>query len=74
MIDCITFTLLFGQKQNTVLKEHLVGCLGGSAIERLSSAQGVILGSQDRVPRRAPCIEPASLSACVSVSVSVMEN
>ena len=27
------------------------------------SAQGVILESWDRVPRRAPCMEPASTSA-----------
>ena len=30
------------------------------------SAQGLILETQDRVPRRAPCVEPASPSACVS--------
>ena len=34
-------------------------------------ARGVILGSRDRVPRRAPCMEPASPSACVSASLSV---
>ena len=46
-------------------------CLGGSAVWRLSSAQGVILGSRDRVPRQDPCTEPASASACVSVSLCV---
>ena len=35
------------------------------------SAQGVILETQDQVPRRAPCVEPASPSACVSASLSV---
>ena len=30
------------------------------------SAQGLILETLDRVPRRAPCMEPASPSACVS--------
>ena len=35
------------------------------------SAQGLILESRDRVPRRAPCMEPASPSACVSVSLCV---
>ena len=35
------------------------------------SAQGLILETQDRVPRRAPCMEPASPSACVSASLSV---
>ncbi|XP_072595531.1 heat shock factor 2-binding protein isoform X2 [Vulpes vulpes] len=32
---------------------------------------GVIPGSQDRVPHRASCMEPASPSACVSASVSL---
>ena len=35
------------------------------------AARGVILESQDRVPCRAPCVEPASPSACVSASLSV---
>ena len=37
------------------------------------SAQGVILETQDQVPRWVPCMEPASpsASACVSVSFSV---
>ena len=46
-------------------------CLGGSAVECLPSAQGVILETQNQVPHRAPCREPASLSACVSASLSV---
>ena len=33
-------------------------------------AQGVILETRDRVPRQAPCMEPASVSACVSASAS----
>ena len=37
----------------------------------LPSAQGVTLGSRDRVPHRGPCMEPASPSACVSASLSV---
>ena len=37
----------------------------------LPSAQGVILGTRDRVPRQAPCVEPASPAACVSASLSV---
>ena len=32
------------------------------------SAQGVILETWNRVPRQAPCMEPASPSACVSAS------
>ena len=47
------------------------GCLGGSAVEHLPSPQGVILETQDWVPHRAPCMEPASPSACVSASLSV---
>ena len=35
------------------------------------SAQGVILGTWDRVPHRAPCMGPASPSACVSASFSL---
>ena len=37
----------------------------------LPSAQGVILETQDRVPRQAPGMEPASPSACVSASLCV---
>ena len=44
----------------------LWGCLGSSVVEHLPSAQGVILESQDQVSHRAPCMEPASPSACVS--------
>ena len=48
-----------------------MGPLGGSAVERLPSAQGVIQVSLDQVPHQAPCMEPASLSAyvlCLSLS------
>ena len=45
-----------------------VGHLGGSVAVHLPSAQGVILGSRDRVPHRAPRREPASPSACFSAS------
>ena len=37
----------------------------------LPSAQGVILETRDRVPHRAPCVEPASPSACVSLPLSL---
>ena len=43
-----------------------MGCLGGSAVEWLPSAQGVIPEFQDQVLHRAPCEEPASPSAYVS--------
>ena len=52
-------------------KMEKLGCLGGSEVERLPSAQGVILETQDQVPHQAPCMEPASPSACVSASLSV---
>ena len=45
--------------------------MGGSEVWRLPSAQGMILESQDRVPYQAPCMEPASPSACVSASLSL---
>ena len=44
---------------------------GGSVVEHLPSAQGVILGSQDRVPYRHPFGEPISPSAYVSASASL---
>ena len=44
------------------------GWLSGLA---LPSAQGVVLETQDQVPRRAPWLEPASPSAFVSASLSV---
>ena len=37
----------------------------------LPSAQGMILETRDRVARQAPCMEPASPSACVSASLCV---
>ena len=46
------------------------GHLGGSVVEHLPSAQGIILGSWDRVLHQAPCMELASPAACVSASLS----
>ena len=40
-------------------------------LKHLPSVQGVILESWDRVPHRAPCMESASPSACVSASLSL---
>ena len=48
-----------------------MGHLGGSGVEHLPSAQVVILESRDRVLDRAPCMEPASPSACVCLSLWV---
>ena len=47
------------------------GSLGGSVVWRLPLAQGAILESRDRVPRRAPGVEAASPSSCVSASLSL---
>ena len=40
-----------------------------SAVQHLPLAQGVVLESRDPVPRRAPGVQPASPSACVSASI-----
>ena len=48
-----------------------MGHLGGSVVERLPLARGVILESRDRVPHRAPCMDPVSPSACVSAFLSL---
>ena len=45
------------------------GHLGGSVVERLPLAQGVIPGSQDGVPHWAPHGEPVSPSTYVSASL-----
>ena len=48
-----------------------MGHLGGSAVDSLPLAQGIIPQSRDQVPHQAPYGEPASPSACVSASLSV---
>ena len=55
---------------------NVLGSVGGSAVEHLPLAQGVIPGLWDRVPHQAPCEEPASPSAYViaSLSVSIMNK
>ena len=45
----------------------ILGRLGGSAVERLPSAQSMIPGSWDRVPHQASHREPAPLSLSVSL-------
>ena len=47
-----------------------MGRQGGSVVECLPSAQGVIPESGDPVPHQDPCEEPASPSAYVSASLS----
>ena len=51
--------------------KKMQGCLGGSAVECLPLAQGMILESWDGVPHQTPCMGSASLSAYVSASFSV---
>ena len=53
------------------LKICKLGILGGSVVEHLPSAQGVILDPQDHVPHQAPCMDPASPPACVSAFLSL---
>ena len=52
-------------------EEEMQRHLGGSVVERLPLVQGMIPESQDQVPHRAPCREPASPSVCVSASLCV---
>ena len=47
------------------------GRLGGSVVEHLPLAQGMIPGSRDGVLHQVPHWEPASSSAYVSISFSV---
>ena len=54
--------------------ESYRGSLGGSAVGRLPLAQGAILESRDRVLLRAPGMEPASPSACVSTSLFLCQS
>ena len=53
----------------TGLKNPSVTAVTDAVVEHLPLAQVMILGSQDRVPHEAPCVEPASPSACVSTSL-----
>ena len=55
----------------TTSKARTLGRLGGSGIEHLPSAQGVIPESRNRVPHQTPYKESASPSACVSASLFV---
>ena len=51
-----------------------LGCLGGSAVERLPLAQVMIPGSRIESHNQAPHREPTYPSACVSASLSEGEN
>ena len=54
-------------------KNKTLGCLGGSAVECLPLAQGVIPDSRDRVPHWASCMEPTPPPSA-SLSVSLMNK
>ena len=54
-----------------IKKKSPFGRLGGSVVEHLPLAQILILGFWDRLLHRAPCVEPASPSACVSAPLCV---
>ena len=54
---------------STILKFRSSGHLGGSVVEPLLWAQGMILESQDQIPYWVPLKEPASASAYVSASL-----
>ena len=69
--DIHLFSIRIPTKPKTLIRYDPSGRLGGSVVESLPSAQGMILESQGWVPRQAPCMEPASLSACVSTSLSL---
>ena len=55
---------------DTLIKNS-IGQPGGRSGLEPPSARGVTLGTWDRVPRRAPCVEPASPSARVSAFLSL---
>ena len=62
-------------KQLSLFKCMLVGHPGGSEVEGLPWAQGVILESPDQVPHWAPCRELApSASVSASLCVSLMNK
>ena len=71
---CVSLSLSWINKLNLKKiknKKKSLGHLGGSAVERLPLARGMISESRDRVPCRASCTVPAYPSACVSASLCV---
>ena len=69
-----TFPYVHGHHSAVMLMFHLRHYFGQAKwLSGLAppSAQGMILESWDRVPRQAPCMEPASPSACVYASLCV---
>ena len=65
---CVNYTQIKKIRKGSCFKKNRYwGSLGGLAVWCLPLAQGAILESPDRVPRRAPCMEPASLPLPVSL-------
>ena len=68
-LKCNYFWIIYTQKVEwkyaRYIRDQYQGRLGGSVIEHLPLAQGMILWSWDQVPYWAPCMKPASPSACV---------
>ena len=60
---------MFAERYDENIRKE--GCLAGSVIECLPLAQGMIPGSRDQVPHRAPCEELASLCLCLSLFLCV---
>ena len=61
---------LFAHTHTRTRRNPTSGAWGGSGVEHLPLPQGMTPGSWDRVPRRAPCMEPAFPSAWVFASLS----
>ena len=55
-----------------------MGSLGGAVVWRLPLAQGTILGTRDRIPRRAPgawsLLLPLPMSLPLSLSVTIINK
>ena len=68
---CITDHVKLKEAYSLRSRKTFGGHLGGSVVEHLPLAQGMILESQDQVPHWAPCMEPASLPMSLPLCVCV---
>ena len=67
----VTVLLFSFEQLLLVARKWPAGQPGGLSGLAPPSAQDLILETRDRVPRQAPCLDPASPSACVSASLSL---
>ena len=67
----LIYFLIQAIQTHVVQESTVLGSLGGAAVWRLPLARGAILETQDRVPHRGPCMEPASPFFCVSAPLSL---